>query len=149
MFPYGEAMANKSLLLLIVIAALSLTGCPSGDNGGSSGGSLASSGSVVYLADQNTDGVFELFLASSGAKLNGPLVTGGNVVSFALTPDKSAVVYIADQTTDQVFELFRVLFATPQASTLLNPAFPAGRAVAQFALTPDSTKVVYIADQDT
>src|SRR6185312_956383 len=120
MFPYGEAMANKSLLLLIVIAALSLTGCPSGDNGGSSGGSLASSGNLVYLADQNTDGVFELFLASSGVKLNGPLVSGGSVTSFALTPDKSAVVYIADQTIDDVFELYRVNIAAPGVSVKLN-----------------------------
>ena len=46
-----------------------LTGCPSGDGGGGGGGEAGGS-AIVYLADQTTDGVFELFLASSGAKLN-------------------------------------------------------------------------------
>jgi len=193
-------MVHKLSLMVIAAVALFLTGCNGG--GTSSGGSLASSRNLVYLADQTTDEVFELFLASSGAKLNGPIVSGGRgVVSFALTPDKSAVVYIADEKTagvfelfqvniatpgasvklngtittvggdvtefsitpdgtsvvyradqrfDEIFELFRVLFASPQASTLLNPAFPngSGRSVKKFAVTADSARVVYIANQD-
>lgn len=146
-FPYGKAMLKKPFLSLVVVAALSMTGCPSSDDGTSSGGSLASSGSVVYLADQNTDGVFELFLASSGAKLNGPLVSGGNVISFALTPDKSAVVYIADQQTDEVFELWRVSIATPGVSVKLNGTLILGGDVTAFTITPDGTSVVYRADQ--
>ncbi len=196
-------MTKKPLLLLVAFAALSLTGCPGGGDGTAPGGSLASSGNLVYLADQITDQVFELFLASSGAKLNGQMPPGATgVTSFALTPDKSAVVYIADENSpgifelfrvniatpgqsvklngtittpggdvtsfaitpdgtsvvyradqrfDEIFELFRVLFATPQASILLNPAFAiaSGKSVKKFAVTPDSTKVVYIANQDS
>jgi WD40-like Beta Propeller Repeat len=138
-------MAHKPSLLLLGVAALFVTGCNGG--GTSSIGSLASSGSVVYLADQNTDGVFELFLASSGAKLNGPLVPGGNVVSFALTPDKSAVVYIADQQTDEVFELWQVNIATPGVSVKLNGTLVLQGDVTSFAITPDGTSVVYRADQ--
>ena len=199
-FPYGTAMTKKPSFLLIAAAAFMMTGCPGDDGGTSSGGSLASSGNVVYLADQNTDGVFELFLTSSGVKLNGPLASGASgVVSFALTPDKSAVVYIADEKTvgvfelfqvniatpgvsvklngtllipqadvesfvitpdgtsvvysadpqfDQVFEVFRVLFATPQASTRLNPPLALGQTVTKFSVTPDSTRAVYVANQD-
>ena len=198
-----SAMAKKPSLLLIIAAALSLIGCPDGGDGGSSNSSLASSGNVVYLADQNTDGVFELFLVSSGAKLNGQMLPGatgvtsfaltqdksavvyiadenfvgifelfrvniatpgqsvklngtittpgGDVTSFAITPDGTSVVYRADQFFDEIFELFRVSFATPQASTRLNPAFSngSGKSVKKFAVTPDSTKVVYIANQDS
>jgi hypothetical protein len=140
-------MINKLLLLLTVIAALSMTGCPGDDDGTTSNGSLAASGAVVYLADQNTDGVFELFLASSGAKLNGPLVAGGSVTSFALTPDKSAVVYIADETTNEVFELYQVNIATPGVSVKLNATLVPQGDVTGFAITPDGLSVVYLADQ--
>lgn len=195
----GIPMKARILSWLALPMLLLLSGCPE------SGvvtvvGNLAPAGTVVYLADQDDDGVFELYLASSGAKLNGPLTAGGNVTSFTLTPDKSSVVYRADQTTDEVFELYRVnvatpgvsqklngtlippggdvmsfsitpdgssviyladqqtdqvfqvyrvLFSTPQSSTLLNPALASGRTVTQFAVTPDSAGVVYIADETT
>jgi hypothetical protein len=100
----------------------------------------------VYLADQTTDGVFELFLVSSGAKLSGPMA-GSGVTSFALTPDKSAVVYIADQTTAGVFELYQVAISTPGVSVKLNGALTAGGDVTSFDVTPDGTSVVYRADQ--
>src|SRR5262245_13004084 len=133
MFSYGEAMTKKPFLLLIAVAALSMTGCPGGGDGGGGGGSLASSGNLVYLADQSTNGVFELFLASTGAKLNGPVVAGGSgVTTFALTPDKSAVVYIADEKTVGVFELFRVNIATPGQSVKLNGTLTPGGDVTGF-----------------
>src|SRR5215217_192743 len=189
----------KSFLMALPLVFL-LTGCPDDGDHGGGGGAEGSSGTIVYLADQNTIGVFELYLASSGAKLNPSLPAGRSVTSFALTPDKTAVVYMADQTTDdifelyrvniatpgvsvklngtvipvggdvssfaitpdgtsvvyladqsidQVFELFQVLFSTPQASVRLNPIFPPSRTVTQFTVTPDNVRVVYIADQDT
>ena len=141
-------MRNKLSLLLIAIAAWSMTGCMSGGDGGSGGGSLASSGSVVYLADQNTDGVFELFLVSTGAKLNGPIVAGGSgVTRFALTPDKSAVVYIAEEKSPGILEMFQVNIATPGVSVKLNGPLVLGGNVDSFAITPDGTSVVYLADQ--
>ena len=146
-FPYGEAMTKKYCLLLIATACLSLTGCPGGGDGTGTPRE-ASSGSVVYLADQNTNGVFELFLVSTGAKLNGPIVAGGSgVTSFALTPDKSAVVYIADQTTAGVSELYQVSIATPGVSVKLNQTLALGGDVQSFAITSDGTSVVYRANQ--
>src|SRR4030095_5480920 len=149
-FPYGKAMDKKPSLLLIAVAALFLTGCPS-DNGNAPP-PTSSSGTVVYLADQDIVGVFELFLAGSGTKLNPALPAGRTVQSFALTPDATAVVYIADQDQNDVFELYRVNFASPGASTKLNsPLALCGLAVCgdvtAFAITPDNSAVVYIADQ--
>src|SRR5262245_43395383 len=140
-------MTNKYCLVLIATACLLLTGCPGGGDGNGTP-MEASSGAVVYLADQNTNGVFELFLASTGTKLNGPIVAGGSgVTSFALTPDKSAVVYIADQTNAGVFELFQVNIATPGLSVKLSGTLTPGGDVASFAVTPDGTSVVYRANQ--
>ena len=147
-FPYGEAMTNKYCLLLIATACLSLTGCPGGGDG--TGTPMeASSGAVVYLADQNTDGVFELFLASTGTKLNGPIISGGSgVTTFALTPDKTSVVYIADEKTAGVLELFQVNIASPGVSVKLNGTLVSGGDVESFAITPDGTAVVYLANQN-
>jgi Tol biopolymer transport system component len=67
---------------------------------------------VVYRADQDSDGVMELYSvplagpASAGAKVNGPLTTGGNVSNFEVSPDSASIVYLADQDTDDVAELY-------------------------------------------
>ncbi len=68
---------------------------------------------MVYLADQDTDNVFELYSvpiggpATAGIKLNGTLVAGGDVSpGFQISPDSGRVLYIADQDTDNVFELY-------------------------------------------
>lgn len=142
-------MLKQPWLVLIAAAAFMMTGCP-GDDGGTP--VVSSGGAVVYLADQDTVGVFELFLATSGTKLNPPLPHGRTVQSFALTPDSTAVVYIADQDQDEVFELYRVSLSSPGVSTKLNgPLVLCGPAVCgdviEFAITPDNSAVVYIADQ--
>ena len=87
--------------------------------GGTAGGARisADSRSVVYRADQETAGVFQLYrvpLTLSPApdppttRLNGPLVAGGDVAEFRLAPDNGPVIYRADQDTDSVRELYRV-----------------------------------------
>jgi hypothetical protein len=67
---------------------------------------------VVYLADQETDELFELYSVPLGGgtvvKLNAPLVTGGDIVDFSISPDSNHVVYLADQDADEVFELYGV-----------------------------------------
>ena len=64
---------------------------------------------AVYLADQETDGVNELYSVLLGGgspvRLNPLLPFGRNVTSFQISPDSSRVVYRADQDTDEVFEL--------------------------------------------
>jgi WD40 repeat protein len=141
-------MSSMRSLRFLAAACLMLAGCNNGGEVTNGSVNLSGSGSVVYLADQNAVGVFELFLASSGARLTPPLIPGGNVTSFALTPDKTAVVYIADQTTNDVFELYQVNIATPGVSVKLNGTLiPPQGDVASFSITPDGTSVVYLADQ--
>ena len=104
----------------------------------------AGSTRVVYVADQLTDGTDELFsVPANGStlpvRINAPLVTGGDVESFRITPDGTRVVYRADQTVDDVFELFVV----PIDGSA--PPAPIDESSAGFAffLSPAGDRVVY------
>ena len=68
---------------------------------------------VIYLADQDTSGVQQLYSVPLGggvvAKLNGTLVSGGQVEDvFLISPNSQRVVYVADQDTGGVNELYSV-----------------------------------------
>ncbi len=101
----------------------------------SSGVATAQTRGVVYIADQDTDGVFELYRADpkTGAvtKLNELLTTGGDVSDFEIGPKGKSVVYTADQDTDEVFELYRADLKTG-AVTKLNEPLVAGGDVDEF-----------------
>src|SRR5688572_11745968 len=61
---------------------------------------------AIYLADQDTDGVVELYSApaaggSPPVKLNPPLPAGRSVLDFRISPDSQRVVYRADQGADE------------------------------------------------
>ena len=64
---------------------------------------------AVYLADQDTDGVPELYSVLLGGglpvRLNPIFPFGRAVASFQISPDSRRVVYLADQNTDN-FELY-------------------------------------------
>ncbi len=124
------------------------------------GGDVSSSGlqfspdssRVLYLADQTTDSVNEIFSVPStggaAVKLNGPLVAGGDVFSSGLqfSPDSSRVLYLGDQTTDDVFEVFSVLSAGGTAVKLNGPLVAGGDVFFQ-QFSPDSSRILYMADQ--
>src|SRR5262249_54233631 len=124
---------------------------------------------VVYVADQLTDGVPELFCApidgsTPAARVSGPMVAGGGVrvdsscrPPFAITPDGTQVVYVADQDTDDVFELYRAPLPGGGASGKINGGLVAGGDVGggttapvsgrtAFQLSAASTQVVFLAD---
>ena len=67
---------------------------------------------VLYVADQQTDGLAELFMvpAAGGTpvKINGPLASGGGVATAGgqFTPDGSRIVYVAQQDTAGTSELY-------------------------------------------
>jgi len=108
---------------------------------------------AVYLADQDTDGVFELYRVLLGGgspvRLNPLLPFGRNVTSFRISPDSSRVVYQVDQQTAAV-ELYSVPIAGPAAAGIkLNGALAALRNVITFQISPDSSRVIYYADQET
>ncbi|MCB8949327.1 MAG: cadherin-like domain-containing protein [Ardenticatenaceae bacterium] len=115
----------------------------------------ADSSTVVYLGDQNTNNVNELFSVPIGGgtvtRLNDPLPSGGGVglFGFGLSPDGSTVVYSADQETNNVHELFSVPIGGGTV-TKLNSTLPSGSFfIAEFKFTPDSSTVVYRGAQDT
>jgi Tol biopolymer transport system component len=109
---------------------------------------------VVYIADQQTDEMYELYSVplSGGAavKLNAPLAPGRDVDAFGtlITPDGLHVVFRADQDTDEVFDLYRVPLAGG-ANLRLNGTLTAGGYVSQFLPTPDSSRLVYAAFQNS
>src|SRR5262245_34155482 len=59
---------------------------------------------VVYLADQDSDEVVELWSVPTAGgppvQLNGSLVSAGDVSKFRIVPDSATVVYLADQESD-------------------------------------------------
>ncbi len=120
---------------------------------------------VVYLADQDTNGVTELYSVpihgDDPVKLNGPLVAGGDVQfegdtprgqtrGFVISPDSSTVVYLADQDVDDVSELYSVPIDGGDP-VKLNGALVAGGEVERrsFVVSQDSSTVLYVADQET
>ena len=110
-------------------------------------------GRVVFVASNDTEGVFELYLATpaGGAptKLNPALVAGGNVQGGILVRN-STVLYRADEDVVGEVNLYAVDLATPGTAVKVNGTLAAGaRVTRQIALSDDATKVAYIADQDT
>jgi hypothetical protein len=66
---------------------------------------------AFFLGEQDIDGVVELYSVPIDAsapttKWSAPLVTGGDVNAFALSPSLGRVLYRADQEVDEHFELY-------------------------------------------
>ncbi len=108
---------------------------------------------IVYMADQDTPGTPELFLIDPtapgvSAKINGPLVAGGEVGPYALSPDRTHVAYVADQDSAGVEELYIVDLAKPGMSTKLNAPLVADGDVRELQFSPDGSQIAYRADQE-
>ena len=111
---------------------------------------------VLYVADQDTDEVLELYsvpaAGGSPLKLNGSLVLGGNVVSGSAKFNVAGnrVLYVADQNLNEVFELFSVA-SSGGTPTKLSGTLVSGGDVspASSRFSPDGTRAVYRADQQT
>ena len=116
---------------------------------------------AVYIADKDTNGIDELFVAfsdgSENIKLSDPLVAKGNVVAFRISPDGIFVAYVADQDTAGLFELYVVpVDKSPNETAVKVSGAIAGNGILQlpsgeyvFAWAPDSSRVAYVADQNT
>ena len=112
---------------------------------------------ILYRADQDVDGRFELYtLPSDGSaaakKINGPLTTGGSVSlnSVQFSPDSELVLYRADAIQDGVDELFTVVADGSGNGQVnkINGVFAANRDVIGGAsFSPDGTMVVFKSDQ--
>ncbi len=108
---------------------------------------------VVYLGDQATNGLFELYSVPVAGpstefdKLNKPLAAGGPGVSaaqFRIAPDSSRVVYMATQDAAARYDLYSVPLAGPAAAGgRLNEALPLGAGFAHFQISADSQSVLF------
>jgi WD40 repeat protein len=108
---------------------------------------------VIYRADQEADGVFQLYSApidgsSPPVRLNAPLPLGGGVeAGFRVGAERAA--YRADQNRDEVFELFSAPLEGG-APLRLNPSFEAfeHRDVFGFELSEDGKNALYVTNLD-
>lgn len=148
----GASVSSLVICMWLVACGDDNGGGPPGTTGGGGGSTPVTK--LVYLADQDIDGVNELYLVGSSIKLNPSLPAGRAVFDdYEILPDQSGVVYRADQDNDNVIELYLVKFDNPGVSTKLNPSLTGAQDVSSFApsfhVIPDSSGVVYHADQET
>jgi Tol biopolymer transport system component len=109
---------------------------------------------AVFLADKDTDNVFELYStplnSNAPVKISGVLAANGDVSDFKISPDGSRVVFVADKDTDTMFELYSTPIADNSGAPIkLSGALVTGGNVSEFAISPDSQRVVFVADKDT
>jgi len=115
---------------------------------------------VAYWADQDEDGLIELYCVPSDGsaapwKLNGPLAPGPDDAfhvgspSCAFTPDGSTVVFRLDVDAPGILELYAVRADGGQAARKVNRSLvhTVGD-VYEFAIAPDGSRAVYRADGD-
>ncbi|HJQ98398.1 MAG TPA: FG-GAP-like repeat-containing protein, partial [Candidatus Polarisedimenticolaceae bacterium] len=107
---------------------------------------------VLYLADQQADEVFELYsvpvVGGAATKLNGALVTGGDVQSYSVSPNGRTVLYVADEHLDSRNELYNVPVTGGGSSKLNDPLVVGGGVFPTKLFSPDSNRVVYHAVQN-
>lgn len=106
---------------------------------------------VLYTADQETPGVYELYAArldgGGVVKLNGVLPTGGELRAYLFSPGGEHVIYMADQDTPGVFELYSVRLDGSGRSKLNGPLTPGGQVLAALPTSYDDW-VLYMADEE-
>jgi Ca2+-binding RTX toxin-like protein len=113
---------------------------------------------VIYLADGDTDEMFELYSAPTGRtgrvrKLNLALGSDEDVINFVIAPDGTRVVFVAGAADH--LSVYSAPADGSAPARKLSPDLPPGQGVfAGFGLpsimvSPDSARVVYGADQET
>jgi len=110
------------------------------------------SATVVFIADKTTNDVQEIYsvpiAGGTVTKLNGTMVTGGDVASFLISKDSARVVYLADQDTDAVNELYSVKLDGTSRVKLSATLVSSGDVLA-YKISDDSTRVIFVADKTT
>lgn len=111
---------------------------------------------VIYLADEGTTGVFELYRSTigqpGGVKISGAIaggLTSPGVKEFDISADGNYVVFVGQMTNDSKEELFSVNLSNLSRVTISNAA-PAGTGVTDygagyfgFRISPNSDRVVF------
>lgn len=108
---------------------------------------------VAYLADQELDGILELFTSlptgGDNVKINGSLATSAEVQSYQWSADSLRLAYLADQETLDVLELYSGLADGSARVKMHADLAPAGdQDVVYYVWAPDGSRLAYIADQE-
>ncbi len=114
---------------------------------------------VAYIADQNTDDVFELYLAVTfggsimqGVRALSPLAANRDVTAFEFGSTALRGLLRGDLNTDEVFELYLIDSSSgfPVVPIRLNGAMVSGGDVdpTHFGFSPAGDRVAYLADQN-
>jgi Tol biopolymer transport system component len=108
---------------------------------------------VVFTADKDLNNRFDRYRArldgTEVIRLNGPLAPGGNVGSFAISPDRTEVAYLADQDTFGTRELYVVRLDGSGNVRVSGPVTGTGTGLPglTFTWSPDSAYIAYFSPQ--
>jgi len=107
---------------------------------------------LVYTADAEVDGLFELYSApldgsSPPVRLSGALIAPG-VTRLEVSPDQRRVLYLGAWNELAAPRLFSVPVDGSTLPAPVSAALPQERALVDYALSPDSRLVAYLADED-
>lgn len=107
---------------------------------------------VAYIADQETDGVDELYIApiegGTTTKLNPTLVAGGGVYGMLFTPNSDRIIYNARQESPDFDALYSVP-STGGVSTNLSGIPPEQAYPFQYKISPDGKRLVFTFERRT
>ncbi|WP_455209744.1 TolB family protein [Kaarinaea lacus] len=109
---------------------------------------------VIFLADKDTAGTKELYAYSlqtgTITKLNDPLVSGGNVTNYTISPDGTLVAYVADQEIDERFELYVAeLDGSAVVKVSASSANTDSDVTNDAVWAPDNSRIAYRSDEST
>jgi hypothetical protein len=110
---------------------------------------------VLFRADNDTAGVFELYVApldasSAPMRLNGPLASNEDVWEMKVTPDEAHAAFRAGIGNGGQVELFQAVLDASSLLQLNEPSLVGNTLgdVVSFRVTPDRASLVYRADQE-
>lgn len=130
-----------------VVFLLLLSGCGGNDDDNDFNGKpVTNLITTIFLAKEDNAAATQLYGSTidgaSVVRLSENLVSGGNVVDFAVSPDGRFVAYLADQEEKGTFELYTVPVS---GGTVINVSRQAGTVldVKEFAWAPNSSRIAF------
>ncbi|MGH8045853.1 MAG: hypothetical protein ACREKL_01285 [Chthoniobacterales bacterium] len=162
--PFTKWLSAKSISPACLIAALALpalhaapiqisTTPVSGGDVLAVGSITADSAYATYIGDLTTDGINEIYTASTTAtgtqfKINTTPLSGG-ITTFAFPTDPNRIIFVGALNTIAVAELYGASTTTAGTQVKLSSTPVAGGNVLAAIFAPDGSRAVYRGDLDT